>query len=86
MANLKIVVTRKQSAPNFLKTIISYPLKRTCAYQEVRNSFAENLACFVSHQGERNVSFFFLVTIILKFGLLSYYRCILQKAIQKNVN
>ena len=85
MANLKIVVTRKQNAPNFLKTIISYPLKRTCAYQEVRNSFAENLACFVSHQGERNVSFFFLVTIILKFAL-SYYRCILQKAIQKHVN
>ena len=49
-ANLKTGVLRKQRAPNFRKTSISYSLirTRTCAYQGVRDvRFSENLACFV---------------------------------------
>ena len=50
-ANLKTGVSRKQSAPNFPKTDISYPLTRTrtCEYQGVRNvRFSKNLAYFAS--------------------------------------
>ena len=57
----------------FRKTNISYPLIRTrCAYQGIRNvSFSENMACL-----------FFLVTTVLKFALLSYYRRFLKEGAQ----
>ena len=48
--SLKTEVIRKQSAPNFRKANVSYPLIRTSmyAYPGVRNvCFSKNLACFV---------------------------------------
>ena len=55
----------KQSAPNFPKTNIFYPVIRTraCAYQGVRNvPFPENLACFVFLSHPFWESPFFLIT------------------------
>ena len=43
----KWVFQESKACQNFRKTNISYPLIRTCAYQEVRNvCFSEILACF----------------------------------------
>ena len=68
-ANLKTGVSRKQSAPNFPKTDISYPLTRTrtCEYQGVRNvRFSEKFGVLC-----------FLETPFLRFPLLPYYLRIL---------